>query len=215
MIKPKQFLLDVEEGVQVSVDSDVQGLSILQTGLLKREYIVQRIVGSSVKRIIIGPVSDMGLEEATKLARKIEKEMFEGPSTFELRVKNNETGKIERYLAHNKKEINLKKRREETKKHLAASPGFFVNIYPSEFAGIYFLIQQDEIVYIGQTINLSGRVASHINNPEMVFSEIRFIPFARCDLNEAEAYYIQAFLPRYNKMIPCHWVRKPKPLRNK
>jgi hypothetical protein len=62
--------------------------------------------------------------------------------------------------------------------------------------GIYFLIHNNEIVYVGQTTKGLARTYSHIN--QKVFDSIYF---ETCDLkllDVTEAYYITKLNPKYN-----------------
>lgn len=64
--------------------------------------------------------------------------------------------------------------------------------------GIYFLIKDSEVVYVGQsTVNILGRVAKHIRNGK----EFDSFSYMRCDVEDIdamEAKYITAFSPRLN-----------------
>ena len=64
-------------------------------------------------------------------------------------------------------------------------------------SGIYFLICDDEVKYVGQSIDLFRRLARHVDN------EYRFdrysVLFADPDkLDELEELYISAFVPEWN-----------------
>jgi len=68
--------------------------------------------------------------------------------------------------------------------------------------GIYFLINSNEIVYIGQSINVAARIATHENSLDKQFTEFSFIECPREFLNELEAAYIMKFNPKYNIVKP-------------
>jgi hypothetical protein len=70
---------------------------------------------------------------------------------------------------------------------------------PRNGVGIYFLFDGKEIVYIGKTTNLFGRIGSHTTG-EYVFDSIRFLPVKEKDLDVMEREYIARFKPKYNKM---------------
>lgn len=70
------------------------------------------------------------------------------------------------------------------------------NIY---FPCIYFLYQDKEVVYVGQTMMGLKRVLNHF--PEKKFDSVGLM---RCEvekLNEVETYYIAKFKPIYNKAL--------------
>lgn len=65
--------------------------------------------------------------------------------------------------------------------------------------GIYFLFEDDEIVYIGQSVNVLSRVSTHITDPEKRFNRACYVPIAREELNDIEDAMIAMFKPRHNK----------------
>ena len=64
---------------------------------------------------------------------------------------------------------------------------------------IYFLIKDNEIVYVGQTSNLWQRMSAH--NKDKEFNYIYFEKIDKLDANYIENYYIIKFLPKYNKKL--------------
>jgi hypothetical protein len=80
-------------------------------------------------------------------------------------------------------------------------------------AGVYFLCQAEEIVYIGQSINLFARISEHSKNKD--FDTAYFIPVPAEFLNEVEGSLIRHFIPKLNGKQsngnPCApYVRKEK-----
>lgn len=76
---------------------------------------------------------------------------------------------------------------------------------------IYFLLQQHTVVYVGQSIQLKGRVQDHRCGKE--FDTVRYwwVPNlhqcktaydAQSTVNEVEAEYIKKYEPKYNTWIP-------------
>lgn len=76
---------------------------------------------------------------------------------------------------------------------LAASAPF----PPSGGCGIYFLIAEGRIVYVGQSINVLWRLGQHA--AERVFDAWHWIPCAREGLDQLEHAYIRALRPAWNK----------------
>jgi hypothetical protein len=63
--------------------------------------------------------------------------------------------------------------------------------------GVYFLCQDNDIVYVGQSINLGARLAQHVQ--DKVFDKVYFLPTE--DYNQVEADYIKILKPKYNKQL--------------
>jgi hypothetical protein len=68
----------------------------------------------------------------------------------------------------------------------------------SRWCGVYFLIDQLEIVYIGQSRNIPARVQHHAAKG-IVFDSVSVVSVAEGDLNEWESFYIHYFNPKHNK----------------
>lgn len=63
--------------------------------------------------------------------------------------------------------------------------------------GIYFLVEGDEVIYIGQSINPIGRVISHALNGKK-FSAAYTVPVFGGSMNQTEGALIRLFRPREN-----------------
>ena len=67
-------------------------------------------------------------------------------------------------------------------------------------SAIYFLCKGDEVVYVGQSTTVVGRIVSHINerikdfDPDRVF----YLPCPTQDLDRIEKHYIGLLQPKYN-----------------
>jgi len=77
----------------------------------------------------------------------------------------------------------------------------FTNVYEPEmkYCGIYFLYDDKEIVYIGQSINVESRIQSHLQDGKKHFNKAYFIPFRRTKLDGAEEAFVRMFRPKYNR----------------
>ena len=62
---------------------------------------------------------------------------------------------------------------------------------------VYFLIDAIEIVYVGQSTNLSLRIHTHQSNKE--FNKVIYMPIEEGRLNEVERFFIETLEPKYNK----------------
>lgn len=70
----------------------------------------------------------------------------------------------------------------------------------SVVSGIYFLLRDGEVTYIGQTENVLARVLKHMREGRK-FEAFSFIPCSMEQLNELEQTYITAFMPDENKRL--------------
>lgn len=90
----------------------------------------------------------------------------------------------------------------ETYRRLAATPNVpeilksenVVEIPPAHPPGVYFLMQGDEIVYVGQSVSPGARIAQHVKDKN--FDRVLLIP--TINLSEVETKYIKLLRPKYN-----------------
>lgn len=67
--------------------------------------------------------------------------------------------------------------------------------------GIYLLKQKDEVVYVGQSIDVDLRIKTHKKVKVKQFDNVHIIECDRCNLDSAEAFYIHYYMPIYNKKM--------------
>lgn len=67
---------------------------------------------------------------------------------------------------------------------------------------IYFLIRDNEIVYVGQSKHGLHRITTHVNTNKIQFDSYSYIEVKEEDMNKIEAFYILKFCPEYNKFLP-------------
>jgi hypothetical protein len=67
---------------------------------------------------------------------------------------------------------------------------------PFYICGVYFLIKNDEIVYVGQSVNIYIRIREH---KSFDFDKVFILPYDVEFLNDAEKYFIDKFSPVLNK----------------
>ena len=65
--------------------------------------------------------------------------------------------------------------------------------------GVYFLFYKGGIVYIGKSVNVLDRIPAHIFDKRKAFDEFTYIEFEEPDLTRKERYFIDKFLPKYNR----------------
>lgn len=73
-------------------------------------------------------------------------------------------------------------------------------ISSSVVCGIYFLIRDEEIVYVGQSTNTLRRVARHVDDGRK-FDYFTIVPCKREDLDRMEHTYITALYPDENMTL--------------
>jgi hypothetical protein len=66
----------------------------------------------------------------------------------------------------------------------------------SEEVGVYFLIDNDEVVYVGQSVNIFSRISQH--KIDKKFDRYAFIPCSKENLDKLESLYIHFLRPRLN-----------------
>lgn len=64
--------------------------------------------------------------------------------------------------------------------------------------GIYFLIDGQEIVYVGQSMNLPLRIDQHRRESRKTFDRFTVYPCPEKLLDKLERHYIHVFRPKYN-----------------
>src|SRR5215469_1158054 len=91
---------------------------------------------------------------------------------------------------------------------------------PMGSVGVYLLLRQGEVVYVGQSVNVLARVNAHWNNLQRVrkgkkpyhtgggyewtvvpFDEVRIKRCLPCDLDREELALIQRYLPKKNTLL--------------
>lgn len=64
-------------------------------------------------------------------------------------------------------------------------------------SGVYFLIRDDQVVYVGQAVDVHARVSTHGRNWKQ-FDSYTYIPCEHDRLDEVERHYIRLFQPELN-----------------
>lgn len=74
---------------------------------------------------------------------------------------------------------------------------------------IYFLYRSEELVYIGKSISLFGRIFQHIMNKNKEFDSLRYLEVPDfVDLDKLEIEFIIKYRPIYNIQIKNKYERK-------
>lgn len=81
--------------------------------------------------------------------------------------------------------------------------------------GIYFLVLNESVVYVGQSIDIYSRTGNH---SDKLFNDIYIIECKQEKLNELEKHFILKYQPIYNKQncpgtkLLSFWERKNLPV---
>jgi len=85
---------------------------------------------------------------------------------------------------------------------------------PGKAIGIYFLIKDGIIVYVGQSKKVFSRIEAHREDPKKDFDAACYFECKENELDIFERVLIQAFWPKYNTTYNPAYVpfnyRKPK-----
>lgn len=74
--------------------------------------------------------------------------------------------------------------------------------------GVYFLVKNGEIVYVGQSINIANRITAHRDKD---FDDVSFILCEPNNLNILETLYILAYQPKYNGFVSHGFESNKRP----
>lgn len=72
--------------------------------------------------------------------------------------------------------------------------------------GVYFLVKNRRVVYVGQSINVWSRIGAHAAEGKP-FDRISFIPCEKKHMDVLEALYIHIFRPRLNGNVSPSGVK--------
>ena len=67
---------------------------------------------------------------------------------------------------------------------------------------VYKLLEDNEVVYVGQTSNIFSRIYQHQIDKNKEFNSVEVIECAKHDVDEMEFAYICRFSPKLNKDLP-------------
>lgn len=69
---------------------------------------------------------------------------------------------------------------------------------PTELCGIYHLIADGQVVYVGQTTNVLCRIGVHQQQRRICFDSFRFFACSLELLDDQEQLHIEVFSPKHN-----------------
>lgn len=68
-----------------------------------------------------------------------------------------------------------------------------------KITGVYFLFNEGQLCYIGQSIDILSRICSHAK--EKIFTSYAFVECQEKELNEIEKKYIEKYTPDLNRCL--------------
>ena len=74
-------------------------------------------------------------------------------------------------------------------------------------SGVYFLIKQDRIVYVGQSVNVFARIGTHQTDKD--FDSIAWLPCDKGILDKLESIYIHTLQPPLNGRLNNGYINAP------
>ena len=84
----------------------------------------------------------------------------------------------------------------------------YINLHSTELttedpqAGVYFLIRNGEVVYVGRSGNCMTRIGSHISERKKSFDSYMIYEAPQYECDSLEPLYILKFQPVYNRTLP-------------
>ncbi len=64
--------------------------------------------------------------------------------------------------------------------------------------GVYFLLLDNKVVYVGKAKNIYSRIHSHILHDRKLFNRVKYKEYDESELDAREYLCIQRFMPKYN-----------------
>ena len=74
--------------------------------------------------------------------------------------------------------------------------------------GIYFLIHEGVVVYVGQARNIRSRVGQHLSEGAKEFNSVAYVRCKLSSLDCLERGYIERLLPKYNQCSQSKALRQ-------
>jgi len=81
-----------------------------------------------------------------------------------------------------------------------------------DYVGVYFLINDGHIVYIGQSVCITSRVHWHFTHTKKQFDSYAFVECTKEDLDVIESIYIHTLRPHMNMPIRSSSPKLAAPL---
>jgi hypothetical protein len=95
---------------------------------------------------------------------------------------------------------NLEALKNEVLQCLKLESGRLASGYVGTWAGpgVYFLKDKGEIVYVGQSVMMAGRISQHMADHNKTFNEVMFFKCEKEELDNWEGFFIRLLRPKLN-----------------
>lgn len=162
---------------------------------LPKQYSLDRGYNRSVTGYIIGDIMRLACENTAFIN--------EYESLYRSKKEINLIEQLRPAIAAHNDEVNSIKR--DTKRPLPENMTSVEEILessapitdPTPLCGVYFLIKDTEIVYVGRSLNVTQRVIAH-KSGDKDFDRYSYVTYEESELKEKESEYIAYLKPKYN-----------------
>lgn len=97
-----------------------------------------------------------------------------------------------------------------TPKSIKEIPGLARVAVNTKMSGIYFLVAGEEVVYVGQSVNVAGRVGSHTKDKD--FDAAFAFDCPKGEMDDQERMWIDTLQPKYNQDAGVKRLRRERTL---
>ncbi len=73
-----------------------------------------------------------------------------------------------------------------------------IDLHVLRTPGVYFLCQDNEVVYVGQSICVTERIKAHLSNKNFDRDLVFYMPVPESELTKVENHFIRLLKPKYN-----------------
>ena len=158
----------------------------IKTKVKNRYRMLDVLVRAKVDGILVEPVEKQKLLVEIKEMQSIHKEL-----QMKLEYLQNRVQEERHRLELNEASVKL-----TGKTLLRTEEILSAKLNKTMMSGIYFLIQDNEIIYVGQSVNIFARIATHIEQKE--FDSYAYLECPPEQLNTYESLYIHTLRPKLN-----------------
>ena len=158
----------------------------IKTKVKNRYRMLDVLVRAKVDGILVEPVEKQKLLFEIKEMQSIHKEL-----QIKLEYLQNRVQEERHRLELNEASVKL-----TGKTLLRTEEILSAKLNKTMMSGIYFLIQDNEIIYVGQSVNIFARIATHIEQKE--FDSYAYLECPAEQLNTYESLYIHTLRPKLN-----------------
>ncbi len=114
--------------------------------------------------------------------------------------------------AHESHELLSTRSKQLTGRYMLTEEQIVAQAMPwQQHTGVYFLIKDHRVVYVGQSVNVYARIAAHTDKS---FDSVALLPCSRDVLDKMESLYIHCLRPPLNGVRPDKCLHAPIDLKD-